>query len=63
MLNLTYKVTMCSAYANDLNGNAPSEGEMIREADGDEDGQINNEECFKMMLARWLSLRWSGLAQ
>ena len=58
MLNLTYNVTMCSVHANDLKGTAPSEswdeklGEMIREADGDEDGQINNEERIKMMLAR-----------
>ena len=43
---------------NDLKGSAPSEswdenlGEMVREADGDEDGQINYEERLKMMLGR-----------
>ena len=65
MLNLTYNVAMCSANANDLKGNAPSAerkkrveswdkklGETIREADVDEDGQINYEEFLKMMLAR-----------
>ena len=49
---------MSSAYVNDLKGSAPSEswdeklGEMVREADGDEDGQINYEERLKMMLGR-----------
>ena len=51
MLKLIDNATMCSAHTIDLKGNVPNV-KRERLADGDEDGQINYEECIKMMFAR-----------